>query len=102
MKKNNDNLEGWIRKAFERAGEQAKEIEQLASNMSVILDKRSEDIIDAWAEVSDADCIFNLASKATREEKYADTLYNLMKMGLIAGYVSAIDDMKDGRLKGFV
>jgi len=100
--KNNSNIDSWIRQAFEKAGEQASAMEVVVENIGKTFNEKSGDILDAWAEISDGDCIADLVEEASEDEVMATTLENLMKMGVIAGYLAALDDIRNERLNGFV
>lgn len=96
--KKNSNIDSWIRKAFQEAGEQAEAMGIVVENIKDVLDRHSEDILNAWAEISDKDIVGSIAQTAAEDEDFAEVIECLMKMGVISGYLGAIEDMKRGKL----
>ena len=99
MKKNNNDINNWITEAFGKAEREAGEMEKIADRISEVLDKRTEDILNAWAETSNTAIVFALVTQASNNDDFGETLYNLVKMGVISGYISAYEDIARGKLK---
>lgn len=45
--KKNSNIDAWVRKAFEQAGEQASAMETVINLIKNVLEEKNEDILDA-------------------------------------------------------
>ena len=102
LMKKNSNIDAWVRRAFEQAGEQASAMEVVINLIKNVLEEKSEDILDAWAEISNQDCVIDICGQAEDSDDFSETIDNLLRMGVIAGYLAALDDVRNGRLKGFV
>jgi len=100
--KKNSNVDAWIRRAFEQAGEQASAMEVVINLIKNVFEEKNEDILGAWAEISNPDCVVDICEQAEDSDDFSETIDNLLRMGVIAGYLAAIDDARKGRHKGFV
>ena len=100
--KKNSNVDAWIRRAFEQAGEYASAMETVINLIKNVLEEKNEDILDVWAEISNQDCVVDICEQAEESDDFAETIDNILRMGVIAGYLAALDDVRNGRLKGFV
>ena len=97
--KKNSNIDAWVRRAFEKAGEEASAMETVINLINNVLEEKYEDILDAWVEISNTDCVIDICKQAEDNDDFSKTIDNLLRMGVLTGYLAALDDVRNGRLR---
>ena len=95
MKKENND---WISEAFAKAGVMAEKTEDIIARIQLHFNEKSEELLHLWGrQIGD-----EISMKMIRvliDEDVENALTELTKTFLVAGYLSALDDVKSGKFE---
>lgn len=96
MAKNENN--NWINDAFAKAGIMAEKTEEIIARAQAHLDQKSEELLHLWGRQIGDEITLKMI-KILIDEDIENALSELTKSFLIAGYLSALDDVKSGKFE---
>ena len=90
MKKENND---WISEAFAKAGILAEKMEEVIARVQVHMDEKSVELLHVWGRQIGDEITLKMI-KILIDEDIEHALSELAKTFLVAGYLSALDDVK--------
>lgn len=91
-------MEDWIKEAMNRANKEAEVAGPISQRCFEHLDTKTPGMLDLWKSLID-EKVFRKFAIMMMEDEMQEALVELTKVFFCGGYTSAMDDIKNGKMK---
>ena len=92
-------MDDMIKDAFKQAVKDADKLKAISDRMHYHMDKKTRSMLEVWGDAAEAEGKLPVLLKIAKDNEMIDLVEELGTTFFIGGYLSALDDVRQGEIK---